>query len=118
MSTKICQALFKALVVCSNRRQCQGSLGAYNSHVGDVQLKANKYLVLKPEVMSTMGFPSGSFAEQEMQVQSLGQEDPLEEKLAAHCSILVWEIPRTEDPVGYSPWSCRVGHDLVTEQQQ
>lgn len=60
MSTKICQALFKALVVCSNRRQCQGSLGAYNSHGGDVQLKANESLVLKPEVMSTMGFPSGS----------------------------------------------------------
>ena len=57
-------------------------------------------------------------AEQEMRVQSLGQEDPLEEELATHCSILVWEIPRTEDPVGYSPWSFRVGHDLVTKQQQ
>ena len=30
---------------------------------------------------------------QEMQVQSLGQEDPLEEELATHSSILAWENP-------------------------
>ena len=30
---------------------------------------------------------------QEMQVQSLGQEDPLENKMATHSSILAWEIP-------------------------
>ena len=35
---------------------------------------------------------------QEMQVQSLGQEDPLEEELATHSSILAWEIPWTEEP--------------------
>ena len=35
---------------------------------------------------------------QEMQVQSLGQEDPLEEKMATHSSIVAWEIPRTEEP--------------------
>ena len=39
-------------------------------------------------------------AKQEMRVQSLGQEDPLEEELATHCSILAWEIPRTEEPLG------------------
>ena len=32
---------------------------------------------------------------QEMQVQSLGQEDPLEEEMATHSSILVWRIPWT-----------------------
>ena len=37
-------------------------------------------------------------AVQEMQVQSLGQEDPLENKMAAHFSILAWEIPWTEEP--------------------
>ena len=47
-------------MVYSNKRQCQGSLGDYNSHGEDVQLKANKYLVLRPEVISTVGFPSGS----------------------------------------------------------
>ena len=33
-----------------------------------------------------------------MQVQSLGQEDPLEEGMATHSSILAWRIPWTEDP--------------------
>ena len=31
-------------------------------------------------------------------VQSLDQEDPLEEEMATHSSLLAWEIPRTEDP--------------------
>ena len=35
---------------------------------------------------------------QETQVQSLGQEDPLEEALTTHTSILVWRIPWTEEP--------------------
>ena len=34
---------------------------------------------------------------QEMQVQSLGQEDPLEKEMATHSSVLVWEIPWTEE---------------------
>ena len=33
-----------------------------------------------------------------MWVPSLGQEDPLEEEMAIHFSILAWEIPRTEEP--------------------
>ena len=33
-----------------------------------------------------------------MQVRSLGQEDPLEEEMAAHSSILLWEVPWTEEP--------------------
>ena len=37
---------------------------------------------------------------QEIQVQSLGQEDPLEEEMAAHSSILTWRIPWTEQPGG------------------
>ena len=36
----------------------------------------------------------------ETQVQSLGQEDPLEKEMATHCSILAWEIPWTEEPGG------------------
>ena len=35
-----------------------------------------------------------------MQVQSLGQEDPLEEGMAAHSSIHAWRIPLTEEPDG------------------
>ena len=37
---------------------------------------------------------------QERWVQSLGQEDPLEEEMATHTSILACEIPRTEEPGG------------------
>ena len=33
-------------------------------------------------------------------VQSLGREDPLEEEMATHSSILAWRIPWTEDPGG------------------
>ena len=35
-----------------------------------------------------------------MQVQSLGGEDALEKEMATHTSILVWEIPWTEEPGG------------------
>ena len=37
---------------------------------------------------------------QETRVQSLGWKDPLEKGMATHCSILVWEIPWTEEPDG------------------
>ena len=37
--------------------------------------------------------------------QSLGQVDPLEEKMTTHCRILAWRIPWTEEPGGLlSPW--------------
>ena len=46
----------------------------------------------------------------ETQVQSLGQEDPLEKGLATHCSILAGEIQCTEEPEGLqSMGSQRVG---------
>ena len=39
-------------------------------------------------------------AVQETQVQSLGQEDPLEEKMATHSGLLAWRTPWTEEPGG------------------
>ena len=66
------------------------------------------------------GFPGGSVGKesgcdqemQEAQVQSLGQEDPAEEGMAAHSSILAWRIPWTEEPGGLqSTGSQRVRHD-------
>ena len=39
-------------------------------------------------------------ATQEAQDRSLGREDPLEKRLAAHSSILAWEVPWTEEPGG------------------
>ena len=51
-------------------------------------------------------------AMQEICVQSLGQEDPLEEEMATHSSILAWRMPWTEEPgrlqsIGLQ----RAGHD-------
>ena len=39
-------------------------------------------------------------AMKEIQVRSLGQEDPLEREMATHSSIFAWEIPWTEEPGG------------------
>ena len=39
-------------------------------------------------------------AVKEIQVQSLGQEDSLEKKMATHFSILAWKIPWKEEPDG------------------
>jgi len=48
----------------------------------------------------------------ETQIQSLGQEDPLEEEMATHSSILAWKIPWTPETDGLqSLGSKRVGHD-------
>ena len=47
-----------------------------------------------------------------MQVQSLGQKDPLKEKMATLSSILAWEIPWTEEPGGLqSMGSQRIRHN-------
>ena len=51
-----------------------------------------------------------------MWVLFLGQEDPLEEGMATHSSILAWGILWTEEPGGLqSMGSQRVGHDWMTE---
>ena len=48
---------------------------------------------------------------QETQVQSLGQEDPLEKEMATYSRILAWDIPWTEEPGGLQPMgSQRDGH--------
>ena len=63
------------------------------------------------------GFPGGSAVKnppaiQEVQVRSLGQEDPLEDGMATHSTILAWRIPWTEEPGGLqSIGSQRVTHD-------
>ena len=53
---------------------------------------------------------------QEMQVQSLGQEGPLEKEMATHSSIHAWEIPWTQEPGGLkSLWLQRIRHDFGDE---
>ena len=62
-----------------------------------------------------LGFPSGPMVKnppamqepQELWVRSLGWEDPLEEGMATHYSILAWRIIWTEEPGGYSPLGCK-----------
>ena len=56
---------------------------------------------------------------QQMELQSLGREDPREKEMATHSSTLAWETPWTEEPGGLQSmgWQ-RVGHDLGTKQQQ
>ena len=51
-------------------------------------------------------------AVQETRVQSLGQEDPQEEEMATHSSILAWEIPWTEEPGGLQV------HEVTRSQTQ
>ena len=75
----------------------------------------NTYLFYKGDNPTHRGFPSGSVvknppATQETQVQSLGWEDPLEEGMATHSSVLAWEIPWTEEPGGIRFMEQRVGH--------
>ena len=54
---------------------------------------------------------------QETQVQSLGQEYPLEKEVGTHSSIVSWESQWTEEPGGLqSIWWKRV--DRVTQEQQ
>ena len=54
---------------------------------------------------------------QEMRVQSLGREDPLEREMATHSNILAWETPWTEEPGGLqSLRSQRAGHNKLSKQ--
>ena len=66
------------------------------------------------------GFPDGSEVKnppamqkmQEIRVQSLGWEDPLEEDMVTNSSILAWRIPWTEEPGGLQSFgSQKVGHN-------
>ena len=58
--------------------------------------------------LSSLGFPGSIVVKKkkihlpmpEKSVQSLGQEDPLEEEMATHSNILSWRIPWTEEPGG------------------
>jgi len=47
------------------------------------------------------------------QVQSPGQEDPLEKEMATHSSILVWEIPWMEDPGGIQFMESKTGQLIL-----
>ena len=50
-------------------------------------------------------------AMQEIQVHSLGREDPLEKGMTTHSSILAWRIHGQRSLAGYSSWGCKVKHN-------
>ena len=74
-------------------------------------------------VQEEVGFPGGSVVKnhpttQEMWVQSLDWEDPLEEEMATHSSVLSWEIPWTEEPGWLHPIGSQRGqHNLMTKHK-
>ena len=88
--------------------------------VGQLRDLGNGYLLNSEKYL---GFPSASVVKnpptiQEMQVGSLGGEDPLKKEMATHTSILAWKIPWTEKPGGLQSMGLqRVGYNLVTKQQ-
>ena len=72
---------------------------------------------LKPFLVTWKGFPSGSLVKtlpaiEDMQVHSLSQDDPLEKRMATHCSILAWRSPWMEEPGGL--WSTGSQKELDT----
>ena len=82
--------------------------------------KENHINTIKPAVLSPWGFPSGSAVKnlpavrepQETWVRSLGGEDPLEEGMAPHSSILAWGMVWTGEPGVSSVCGLqRVGHN-------
>ena len=74
-----------------------------------------KYILTSKEIILTSQvaqWVKNQPAMQEMQVQSLGQEDPLEEGMATQSSILAWRIPWTEESGGLQSMGLlRVRHD-------
>ena len=81
------------------------------------KLSFSKYIII---IYLEMVFPDGISSKEptcqsrkrKRQVQSLLQEDPLEEGMATHSSILAWANPWTEEPGGLkSIGSSRFGHD-------
>ena len=80
-----------------------------------------KFSSIKPSYLPLWGFSGGSVVNnlpsiQEMRVQFLGQEDPLEEEMATHSSVLAWRIPGMGEPGGLEPMGSQRGrHDLLTQ---
>ena len=83
-------------------------------------LKSSQFFLLASNSETLVGMHKGFLVAQSVKnpptmqktwIQTLGQEDPLEKRLATRSSILAWRIPWTESLAGYSPWNHRVRHD-------
>ena len=93
-------------------------------HPGFTMAFSNILIINANHVCSRVYMPPRQLSGQESAYQcrrcgfwSLGWEDPLEEEMETHSSILAWRIPWTEEPGSlYSTWGCkRVEHDWATE---
>ena len=84
----------------------------------DLSLPLLDPLPIKQGLTSRLSGKDTRLPMQETRVPSLGREDPLEEGMATHSSMLAWRISRTEEPGGLqSTGPPRVGHDLETERR-
>ena len=83
-----------------------------NCKVGEVSIYGNRPVQASLVAQMVKNLP----AVQKTWLRSLGREDPLEEGMATHSSILAWRISWTEEPGGLpSMGSERVRHDCVTK---
>ena len=84
----------------------------HKSAIGIYMFPSSPLLELASLVAQQIKKPSATQETQETRVRSLGWDDPLEEGMATHSSILAWRIPRTEEPGGIQSIGLqRVGHD-------
>ena len=102
-------ACAKVLVQGSMSQERKGGLGVCVGNESDGQgedgEKSHNHNGFKGLTVQLESFPDGSVgknlpAMQEPRVRSLGREDPPEEDLATHTSILAWRILQTEEPGG------------------
>ena len=100
----------------------EGNLIRYKDALKYISLKSSMYPLLPGErsILTHECYPPISgfpwWPVQEMRVPSLGWEDPLEEGMTSHSSIIAWEIPWTEEPGGLR--SMDADMDSVIKQQQ
>ena len=97
--------VFLELSCFFNDPEDAGNLISGSSAFSKTSLNIWKFAVLSIYLMSLVTQMVKCLpAMQEIWVQSLGPEDPLEKDMATHSSILARRIPRAEEPGGYSPW--------------
>ena len=108
------------LAITQRYEQCICSLSSIYTFNSYILFHRNKlYLVREGRSSLVAQTVKNLPAAQEAWVRSLGREDPLEEGLAAHSSILAWRIPGTEEPGGLqSTGSQRVRHDWATKHKR
>ena len=108
------KSLSKLQEIMKDKRACRAAVhGTAKSQtwlsdwttIDKVLQRGVKQKILRSSWILITGFPCGSVVNNlpamlETWVQSLGREDPLEEEVATHSSILAWEIPWTEEPGG------------------